>query len=410
MHKTRNMKCSLALILFVVAGLRPAFGSDEGDTLGGPESVSEQASFQHSDAFMSDYRLFPEYSDWKAGLKEKHGLSYGFGAWFLPQLADDSPTEEDSALSAVYRFSSTLDVGREWRNPGKIELRIENRSALGSNISATDLSSELGISALNPGFIYSDNFDWDYSVLNWTQIFRDQRLGYAIGRLAFDAYQDTYYGQTISGNLLNRAFIVNPAIATAGIGALGAVVKGFVSDHVWLGGQIFDANAQNGEFDSDTVREGEWLKSFEIGWTPESSRFKSDRYMLTWWQKDERTEAGVPKGEGWAFTAARSINSQLNGFLRYGHSDGGAGVAARNAASMGFQYFPRKSQSLSVGVGWAEPSDRTLRDEYVVEAGYKMAVTPQLSVMPDLQVVFDPAENPAEDSIWLFSLRTILTF
>ena len=163
---------------------------------------------------MSDYRVFPDYTDWKAGLKDKHGLSYGFGAWFLPQLADDSPTDEDSALSAVYRFSSTLDVGRDWQNPGKIELRIENRSALGSSISATELSSELGISALNPGFIYSDNFDWDYSVLNWTQIFRDQGFGYAIGRLAFDAYQDTYYGQTISGNLLNRAFIVNPAIAT----------------------------------------------------------------------------------------------------------------------------------------------------------------------------------------------------
>ena len=163
-------------------------------------------------------------------------------------------------------------------------------------------------------------------------------------------------------------------------------------------------------FDSDTVREGEWLKSFEIGWTPESSRFKSDRYLLTWWQKDERTEAGVPKGEGWAFTAARSINPQLNGFLRYGHSDGGGGVAARNAASIGFQYFPRKSQSLSMGLGWAEPADRSLRDEYVVEAGYKMALTPQLSVMPDIQVVIDPAENPTEDSVWLFSLRTILTF
>ena len=63
-----------------------------------------------------------------------------------------------------------------------------------------------------------------------------------------------------------------------------------------------------------------------------------------------------------------------------------------------------------MGLGWAEPADRSLRDEYVVEAGYKMALTPQLSVMPDIQVVIDPAENPTEDSLWLFSLRTILTF
>jgi len=30
--------------------------------------------------------------------------------------------------------------------------------------------------------------------------------------------------------------------------------------------------------------------------------------------------------------------------------------------------------------------------------------------MPDLQVVFDPANNPDEDRVWVFSLRTIFAF
>ena len=37
--------------------------------------------------------------------------------------------------------------------------------------------------------------------------------------------------------------MVNPTLATTGIGALGAVAKGFVSGQVWIGGHIYDGNA-----------------------------------------------------------------------------------------------------------------------------------------------------------------------
>jgi len=55
---------------------------------------------------------------------------------------------------------------------------------------------------------------------------------------------------------------------TTGVGAIGGVVKGFVTDNIWLGAQMHDANATSGKFDFDTVKEGEWLKAVEIGFTP----------------------------------------------------------------------------------------------------------------------------------------------
>jgi hypothetical protein len=42
-------------------------------------------------------------------------------------------------------------------------------------------------------------------------------------------------------------------MGTTGIGALGAVAKGMVTDQFWIGGGLYDANAASGEFDWDTV-------------------------------------------------------------------------------------------------------------------------------------------------------------
>ncbi len=159
---------------------------------------------------------------------------------------------------------------------------FQNRQPSGSPFSST----AIGAGVLNSGFGYSESFDADISVLNWTQGLNDDRIGIAAGRLAFDVYLDAMPFQSFSRDFLNRAFVINPTIATTGIGALGFVAKGFVGENIILDGQIYDANAVSGEFDLDTVKEGEALKALEIGWTPSFSRRKTDKIQLTYWKKD----------------------------------------------------------------------------------------------------------------------------
>lgn len=50
-----------------------------------------------------------------------------------------------------------------------------------------------------------------------------------------------------------------------------------------------------------------------------------------------------------------------------------------------------------------------LDDEYVFETSYKVQIWPFLSLTPDLQLLLNPAKNPAESSVWVFGLRAILT-
>ena len=417
-----------AFVAAILTALTPSLAAAQDDpganggaqTFGGPDGVSSQVEETYEDkdsAYEPDAleRALTPYHAWKRRLKDQHAFTIGFNAYWLYQNASETLGSEDDAWGQIYRLQGDWTVfGRETGHPGSIIWRIEHRSNIGNNLSPSELSGEIGIAALNPGFGYSSSFDTDLSVFHWKQLFNNQTAGFAAGRMAFDVYLDAFAFQTFSKGFLNRSFVINPTLATTGIGALGAVAKGFVSEQIWIGGQIYDANAASGTFDMDTFDEGEWLKAVEIGWTPSIARRKTDRIQLTYWDKDEREKAGVPSGSGWALSASWKVSDKAFPFLRVGHSDGGAGVAAEDAASIGIEYTTRPDQALSVGFGWASPvspaNGPTLKDEYVLEASYKFQLLRGFSLLPDLQYIKNPAKNPTSNSAWVAGLRAILTF
>ena len=239
---------------------------------GGPDGVSGELirndkKRESSYDFDVVQRAFSPYFDWKRRQHDSRGISFGVQYYLLPQLASSSRGDKN-ALGGIFRFQGAWSLfDRSGSHPGRLEWRLESRSNVFGQQSPMDLSGQIGAAAANTGFPYTTTFDLDLAVINWTQAFNNATAGVAAGRLAFDIYLDAMPFQPIGKGFINRAFILNPTIANTGIGALGVVAKGFVSDQFWIGGQIHDANAVNGEFDWDTVKEGEWLSAVEIGWT-----------------------------------------------------------------------------------------------------------------------------------------------
>ena len=391
-------------------------GYDDVPEFGGPESVTEQ--LKHADELreaMYDWPFFDGYFDWKRQVNDDHGVSFGLHFYGLYQQASDSlPDRDDDALGNIFRFLGNWTLWKKDNgNLGRVEWRVESRSNWGGFQAPGSLGSATGVAALVPGFAYSDNFDMDLAVINWTQGFANGRAGYAVGRLAFDVYLDAFPFQTFSRGFINRSFILNPTLPTTGVGALGGVIKGFVSDNIWLGAQVHDANAASGRFDFDTVQEGEFLKAVEIGFTPSFGQRKTHLVQFTYWDKDERSVPGVAKGSGWAVSAAWKLNNTYFPFVRFGHSDGGGGVAAEDALSAGVEISRPRGEIWTIGAGWAKPSEETfgpdLDDETTLEMSYKFPISKNLSLLPDAQVIFNPANNPGESSIWVIGLRAILT-
>ena len=383
---------------------------------GGPESVagSLKQADEERDA-INDWAFFDGYFKWKGDIQEDYGVSFGLHFYGLFQQAGDAlPGEDDDAFGNIFRFLGNWTLyEKDNGNLGRIEWRVESRSNWFGRQAPGSLGGATGIAALAPGFAYSDNFDMDLAVINWTQGFANGRAGYAFGRLGFDVYLDAFPFQTFSRGFINRSFILNPTLPTTGVGALGGVVKGFVGDNIWIGGQMHDANAASGKFDFDTVKEGEWLKAVEVGWTPSFGQRKTHLVQFTYWDKDERDLAGVSDGSGWAVSAAWKLNDTYFPFVRFGSSDGGGGVAAEDAFSAGVEIARPRGETWTIGAGWAKPSEDTfgpgLDDETVIETSYKFQIAKNLSLLADGQVIFNPANNPNKSSIWVVGVRAILT-
>ena len=396
-------------------------GYDEIPEFGGPEGVSNSLK-RNDQARESTYqfdtlqRAWEPYFDWKRGLQDEQGVSMGFSYYLLYQNASSSlPGEDDDALGGVFRYQGNWTVfQRDDGNLGRIEWRLESRSNVSGSFQAPgSLGGRTGVATLAPGFAYSDEFDLDLSVINWTQGFAGGKAGFAVGRLGFDVYLDAMPFQTFSRGFINRSFILNPTLPTTGIGALGGVVRGIFGDHFIVGAQIHDANAVSGEFDFDTVEEGEWIKAVDVAWTPSIADRNSRKIQLTVWDKDERTAAGVSDGSGWAVSAFWKLDDTYFPFVRFGHSDGGGGVAAEDSISAGIEITQSFDQVWTLGAGWAKPSEDTfgpgLDDETVFETSYKFQLSENFSLTPDLQWIFNPANDPSESSVWVIGLRGILT-
>lgn len=384
---------------------------------GGPDGVSGQLreadeTRESTFEWQAPKRLFRRWYDWKGKVQDEHGLALGFFFGFLGQTASDTTTGDDEALGNILRFQGSWTlVNRGRKDPGRIEWRVEYRDRMLGQQAPMDLSGAVGTQAVNTGFPYTRGFDLDIAVLNWTQGFRNETIGVAGGRLAFDVYLDAMPFQTVSRGFLNRVFILNPTIATTGIGALGAVGKALIGQNFIVGAQIYDGNAVNGDFDFDTFKEHEYLKAVDVAWIPSYARRKTDKIQFTYWNKDARDKAGVSSGHGWAVSASWQVNEELLPFVRFGHSNEGAGVAAETALSGGFEWKTRPDQALTVGVGWAKPANKPsgTDDEKVIETSYKFQLAKNFSLLPDFQLIIDPANNPAESSVWVFGLRAILT-
>jgi porin len=393
-------------------------GYDQISQFGGPDGVSGQLR-SNDELREAGYDVvwlqsnWRPYFDWKRQLKDNRGIAFGINMWGLYQAASAvKPGTDDNALGGIFRFQGVWKLlGRNGGgSSGRLEWRVETRGNIGDNVAPATLGDNVGTIGLNTGFPYNESFHLDVSVLNWTQGFIDNRVGYAVGRLAFDAYLDANPFQTPAGGFLNRGLFLNPTLPTTGVGALGLVAEAFVTENIRIGGQIYDANAKNGNWDYDAFQESEFIKAAEIGWSPSRARHKTDLVQLTYWTRDRLDTTGTPQslpGHGLAMTATWQFERWAP-FFRYGNSNGDGGVAAKEYAATGFKMQAFFDQLFSAGAAWSEPSDQTLRDEYVVEFSYVYQLSQNLSLTPDIQLVVHPADNPADSNAWVLGLRALL--
>jgi porin len=178
-----------------------------------------------------------------------------------------------------------------------------------------------------------------------------------------------------------------------------------------LGAHDANATVQKSGFDT---YDGELFTIFEVGYdtgllprTP--GGLPQGHVHVSLWHQDERDDAGIDDGWGIAGSAVQRFG-RFTPFLRFGYADVNAvgPTPARLMANAGLVIggiFGQDNDRIGVGYTWSDPADRTLDNQGVVDAYYRVQLTPEIQVGPTFEVIFDPVRNPDEDTVFVWGLR-----
>jgi porin len=101
-------------------------------------------------------------------------------------------------------------------------------------------------------------------------------------------------------------------------------------------------------------------------------------------------------------------------FLRVGYGDGGGALLERSISTGVAHRGGGRRGAFGLGVNWGRPNHDLFgadaRDQYTLEAYYRLQLGTHTSITPDIQVVKDPALDPGQDVVWVVGLRARVFF
>ena len=401
----------------VVLCLMQSCGNLQAKNFGSPNAVDNTiASDAASVPSFFEERLLDPWFDWKQGLQEDTGVSFGldYSSLYL-KSSEDGLSGDDSAAGGVLRFFGSWDlVGRGTKNTGAAVWKIEHRHRY-TDESPQGFGSDQGyVGLVDPPF---SNEGARLTNLYWRQKLNEGKATLLAGMLDVTDYVDVYALASPWTGFMNLAFSTGSAAMFLPNDATFGIAGGtMLTDRLFLIGGIANAYTDPTEpFDTvdDFFDENEYFSSIELGWTRGQDRIYLDNAHLTLWHVDKSNPAGTPGGWGAAFNYSVSLNDdRLMPFIRGGYAnDGGSLLEKSLSVGLGYSAFGGRDQ-LGVAANWGEPNEDSfgsgLDDQYTFELYYRIQLTEQLAITPDIQYLVDPALNPDEDKLWVVGLRARL--
>ncbi|WP_158497284.1 carbohydrate porin [Methylocystis sp. ATCC 49242] len=289
------------------------------------------------------------------------------------------------------RWPRAIAFATEWRHPFTL-------------VPPGRLGDEIGsIWGTANGF---NKYAYSLTELYWEQGSREDGLMYRIGRMKPSNVWKR--GRFVSSNdsFLNTTLSSTPAMALPGAG-LGAAAAVALPEDVYILLGLNDANGSN--YQPGHPERGEFFYGLSLGVKRGKSKTGTGHYFVTLWHRDRLKLQDVPSGQGIAFHVEQEVDSETKivPFARYSYGYG-AGLRVRQSLAVGMgveKPFDRQSDRFGLAFSWAEPVSNPKRDQYGFEAFYRLALTPDTQLTPDLQIIFAPADNPQASSVVVGGVR-----
>ena len=402
--------CALAVASTVAAEESPRFG--------GPDSVEQviEADRTPRGGFLETEILDP-FKKWQIGLEEDHGFSFGADYSAVTVHANNTlDGADDSASGGMVRLYGRWNLtGDGQSSSGGLVYKIEHRHAYGDTPPSGFFLGNVGYVGLTEPPFSDQGTRW--TNLYWRQSLNSGKTTLVGGFLDVTDFVDVYGLASPWLHFMNLAFSTGSgAIDLPNDASLGVAAGHMFDNNVFIIGSVVDRNGDPTEIGDgfDTFfGDNEYFSSIEIGHTSAHSRIALDNVHLTLWHVDAREEAGAPSGWGANFSWSRYYNDRIMPFVRAGYTDD-SGSLLEKTVSVGFGYRPgalteAPGDLIGVGFNWGEVNENSfspgLDDQYTLELFYRWQFTQQLAFTLDYQYLQDPALNPDESSVSVWSLR-----
>lgn len=380
---------------------------------GSPDAVDNQlATDAEEEDALIEFELFNPYFDFKSRLQKDLELTFGIDYTHVYVSASNTlPRAEDDAAGGMVRFFGSWDlVGRESGNTGALVWKGEHRHR-STEVAPKDLSFQTGYAG-----IYDAPFsDEQFRVTNlyWRQRFKEPRMTFMAGFLDVTDYLDAFGLGSPWLHFQNLAFSTgSAAIDLPNDATLGVAGSGMITDNLYIIASITNAVSDATKpFDGfDSAGDEEYFKSVEIGWTTSPDRIVLDNVHLTFWHTDDRESLGTPDGWGVNFSASYFVADEWMPFIRGGYTDESGSLLERSV-SVGVGYQPQEHRNrnlIAVAANWGRANPESFGnddDQYALELFYRLQLTREIALTPNVQLIVDPALNPDDDSIWVGGIR-----
>jgi len=349
----------------------------------------------------------------EAGLRYSLAQTFTFVSMSHVMQGDNTLGFYTFDLAAKWAVFSTADSS----TAGWVSAQIEAKTGLGSAGDTQSARSNLGTIS-NPTGIWSDVNGFRIPELAWQQSFRHGEIVALAGMVSQGNYIDVNsYANSGRGQFLNSALINSMVMPLANYNpGINLQWQPYQDWYAMFGASA--GNSSPGTAPWTDFTWNYWSTLWEIGYAPDDVLgLGPGVYRL----QPFLAQAGGPTQAGLCFNLQQQLgrDAPFGWFGRFGF--GGDDVSAGASAQIGTGFvmkgplqhaglFPsRANDSMGLGFVWSQPSASSSavahENEYVMEAGYVLQLTPTAKLQPDVQVVWNPAHNPSASRAVIFQLQ-----
>ncbi len=356
--------------------------------------------------------IWQDYENFKQNLQKNYGFDYGLTYSLLGQYGAPSGKKAAFQSIAYPDFTWTLfnnDMGNLALNAAynMVQYSGSNGNGIGNRIGViTPINDYTEQSNEFPELYLTYQLPADY---NWMTI--------GLGQFPIYNFDGTAYNSNQQENFINWTFAQN-ASSTYPTAGIGGYIQASPNDWVFTIGAQDATNITGESISTSNLDEKHYTTFASIAYNPTISGLGQGQYSVLyynqpWVKKQPQTT------NGWSLNAMQNLGDK---WAIFGRINGVSGDMATIDTSymMGVVMNNPWDRNQLDQIGFAAGLNHINEDaagaplehnyETVLEGYTAFGVSSFMTITPDIQIYFNPAENPKSDNAFVFSLRATVFF